>query len=84
MEKTLTNSPQPDSIPARTSPPKLNDIRIWKKFRFPNRFFPTKSPPRKTPPEGPVRAKINSKKFPYGRLIARKPDDRTYINLPLP
>ena len=26
-QKTLTNSPQPDSIPARTSPPKLNDIR---------------------------------------------------------
>uniref|UniRef100_UPI004029BC65 hypothetical protein n=1 Tax=Alistipes putredinis TaxID=28117 RepID=UPI004029BC65 len=47
--------------------------------------FPDKiPPPRKTPPEGPVRAKINSKKFPYGRLIARKPDDRTYINLPLP
>ncbi|WP_278708984.1 hypothetical protein, partial [Alistipes putredinis] len=47
-------------------------------------LFPDKIPPRKTPPEGPVRAKINSKKFPYGRLIARKPDDRTYINLPLP
>lgn len=42
-------------------------------------LFPDKIPPRKTPSEGPVRAKINSKKFPYGRLIARKPNDRTYL-----